>query len=206
MMQAEKQALIKGAQQMSVMLSPEQADQLLAFLALLHKWNKTYNLTAIKSIDQMLTHHLLDSLSIAPHLSGETVVDVGCGAGLPGLPLAIFFPEKQFTLIDSVGKKIRFINQVIRSLSLKNVTAVHSRAEDFGGENQFDMMTARAVGSMAYLLPMAKHLLKSHGYLLAMKSDLSEEALSEVPENAQVIRLTVPGVQLGRHLYVCPIN
>jgi len=172
-------------------------EQLIEFLHFLKKWNKTYNLTAISEFSKMMPYHLFDSLSIAPYIQGDNIVDVGSGAGLPGIPLAIYFPEKTFVLIDSVGKKTRFINQAARHLGLKNVTGVHMRAEQYPTSQAFDTMTARAVGSMDYLLPIARHLLKSSGELLVMRT---ESLPGDCVDNAEVITLTVPGVSTERSL------
>ena len=186
-----------GLSRLGLDLSSDAQKKLIDFLHFLQKWNKTYNLTAITDIDQMIAYHLLDSLSIAPHLTGDAIVDVGAGAGLPGIPLAIYYPEKQFVLIDSVGKKTRFITQAARHLGLSNVEAVHARAEQYPTSHAFDTMTARAVGSMDYLLPIAKHLLKSNGDLLVMRTEVFRE---DQVENAKVIPLSVPGVTSERSM------
>jgi len=184
---------------MHLNLPEKSCAQLILFLKLLLKWNKSYNLTAITDFDKMLTYHLLDSLSIANYLNGENIIDVGSGAGLPGIPLSIYFPEKQFTLIDSVGKKTRFLNQVVRELQLKNVTIINARAETYQPNICFDIMTARAVGSLDYLIDLAKHLLQKQGKLLAMKS---ENLTENVPENAKIISLQVPGMTALRSLVI----
>lgn len=198
--------LQSGLDKLNLSLSEEAQQKLLDYLHLLIKWNKTYNLTAITDFDQMIAYHLLDSLSIAPYLTGEQIVDVGSGAGLPGIPLAILYPEKTFMLIDSVGKKTRFINQATRQLDLPNVKAVHIRAETYSSSNTFDTMTARAVGSMDYLFPIAQHLLKPNGQLLVMKTQLTDDERAQLPENAQVIALSVPGVSSERSLVCCQMT
>ena len=128
-MPRENKKLQSGLLEMKLTLSVEKQSQLLTYLHLLQKWNKAYNLTAITEFDKMISYHLLDSLSISPYLTGKNIVDVGSGAGLPGIPLAIYFPDKKFTLIDSVGKKTRFISCVMRELALQNVEVVNGRAE-----------------------------------------------------------------------------
>src|SRR5437879_4071655 len=133
-----------GLSEMNLIMTDEQLSQLLVYLQLLQKWNKTYNLTAITDFDKMITHHLLDSLSVSPYITGDNIVDVGSGAGLPGIPLAIYFPDKKFTLIESVGKKTRFISNAVRELGLKNVDVVNVRAEEYQTPNVFDTMIARA--------------------------------------------------------------
>ncbi len=178
-------------------LSDESCAQLILFLELLLKWNKAYNLTAITDFDKMLTYHLIDSLSIANYLKGEKIIDVGSGAGLPGIPLAVYFPQKQFVLLDSVGKKTRFISQAARELKLQNVTVVQSRAEEYQTETRFDTMTARAVGSLDYLIEISTHFLQTNGRLCAMKSDSNAEI---IPEGAEVVSLNVPGIVAPRSL------
>lgn len=192
--------LQSGLSQLKLSLSQADQEKLITFLHFLKKWNKAYNLTAITDMEQMIAYHLLDSLSIAPYVTGEHVVDVGSGAGLPGIPLAIFYPQKKFVLIDSVGKKTRFINQAARHLDLNNVTGVHTRALEYPTPQAFDTMTARAVGSMAYLLPIAQHLLRPSGELLVMKSELSSEERSQLDSDARVISLKVPGISTERSL------
>ena len=189
-----------GLSAMQLSLSTDQQSQLIAYLTLLQKWNKTYNLTAITDFEKMIAYHALDSLSVAPYITGNTIVDVGSGAGLPGIPLAIYFPEKQFTLIDSVGKKTRFISQAVRELKLQNVHVIHGRAEACPTQQGFDTMIARAVASIETLVSISKILLKSGGHLLMMKSDVLEvESLSDA---YQVIPLTVPGIDAKRSLII----
>lgn len=173
-------------------------NQLLYYLKLLQKWNKTYNLTAITDFDKMITHHLLDSLSVSKYLTGEKIVDVGSGAGLPGIPLAIYFPDKKFTLIDSIGKKTRFISHAVRELGLNNVEVVNGRAEEYQTPNVFDTMIARAVAPIDVLVTIARHLLHKKGVLLMMKSD-------EVPAEqyqARIEKITVPGVDAPRTVII----
>lgn len=196
---SHKQLLQMGLEQMGLAVSAEAQEKLLVYLSLLQKWNKTYNLTAITDMEKMISYHLLDSLSVAPYLSGESVVDVGSGAGLPGIPLAIYFPEKKFTLIDSVGKKTRFISHAARELELSNVQVVNGRAEEYQTPNSFDTMIARAVASVEDLTKISKHLLRVDGKLLMMKSDVSHEKIN-VPH--QVIQLVVPNINAQRSLIV----
>lgn len=195
----ESEKLQSGLSVLGLHLSAEKQAQLLAYLHLLQKWNKTYNLTAITDFDKMISYHLLDSLSVALHLTGEYIVDVGSGAGLPGIPLALYFPEKKFTLIDSIGKKTRFISQVVRDLKLNNVQVVQTRAEEYQTKNGFDTMIARAVASIDDLIEIAKHLLRQNGTLLMMKSDVSHEKMV-LPH--RIMKLTVPGIDAYRSLIV----
>ncbi|OGT46021.1 MAG: hypothetical protein A3E82_07840 [Gammaproteobacteria bacterium RIFCSPHIGHO2_12_FULL_38_11] len=185
-----------GLTTMQLTLSSENEERLIAYLRLLQKWNKAYNLTAITDFDKMISYHLLDSLSVAPYLTGNNIVDVGSGAGLPGIPLAIYFPEKKFTLIDSIGKKTRFITQAVRELGLMNVTVLHSRAEKCQSKHCFDTMIARAVASIDDLINISKVLLNEEGKLLMMKSD------EMVSDQYQVIKLSVPGIEAPRCLIV----
>jgi 16S rRNA (guanine527-N7)-methyltransferase len=191
--------LTSGLQQLNVTIAADQQEKLIAYLQLLQKWNKTYNLTAITDFDKMISYHLLDSLSVSPYLTGKNIVDVGSGAGLPGIPLAIIFPEKQFTLMDSVGKKTRFISNAARELGLTNVNVVNGRAEEYQTPNCFDTMIARAVASVDVLIAISQHLLKKEGQLLMMKSDASHEKISQ-PH--QIIELTVPNVDAHRSLII----
>lgn len=194
--------LAAGIVQLGLDIPELSQEKMVAFLQFLKKWNKAYNLTAIIDDYRMITHHLLDSLAIAPYIKGDHIVDVGSGAGLPGIPLAIYYPSKQFVLIDSVGKKTRFINQAARHLGLSNVKAVHTRAEQYPTSLAFDTMTCRAVGSMEYMQPIAAHLLKPAGQLLVMKTDVSEEERANLSENADVIALSVPGISSTRSLII----
>ena len=186
-----------GLLTMQLTLSDQQQTLLIDYLHLLQHWNKTYNLTAITDFEKMITHHLLDSLSISPYLTGENIVDVGSGAGLPGIPLAVYFPDKKFTLIDSIGKKVRFMNQVVRELALQNVVVVEARAEEYPTQHAFDTMIARAVGSIDVLVRIAWHLLCQNGTLLMMKSEVSP---AEIIFPHRMITLTVPGIAAKRSL------
>lgn len=195
----ENEKLQFGLSEMTLTLPAEKQSQLLAYLHLLQKWNKTYNLTAITDFDKMISYHLLDSLSVSPYLTGENIVDVGSGAGLPGIPLAICFPDKKFTLIDSVGKKTRFITHAVRELGLSNVQVFNGRAEEYQTPHCFDTMIARAVASAENLIPISQHLLAKNGQLLMMKSDASQE---KILQQHRIIELTVPGVDAHRSLII----
>ena len=188
-----------GLLKMQLQLSPDDEARLIDYLHLLQKWNKAYNLTAITDFDKMISYHLLDSLSIAPYIMGEKIVDVGSGAGLPGIPLAVYFPQKQFTLIDSIGKKTRFMTQAVRELGLSNVEVVQTRAEEYQTPHCFDTMIARAVASVDELIRISKHLLAENGKLLMMKSDAFSSEISSVH---QIVALSVPGVDSPRFLIV----
>jgi 16S rRNA (guanine527-N7)-methyltransferase len=195
----QSKTLQSGLLQLNLLASREQQSKLLMYLQLLQKWNKTYNLTAITDFEKMISYHLLDSLSVAPYVTGKNIVDVGSGAGLPGIPLAIYFPDKKFTLIDSVGKKTRFITQAVRELALQNVQVFNGRAEEYQTPHSFDTMIARAVASADVLIEISKQLLEKNGELLMMKSDASQE---KIVQTHRVIELVVPNVNTHRSLII----
>jgi 16S rRNA (guanine527-N7)-methyltransferase len=178
---------------------------LLAYLALLQKWNGAYNLTAIRDPQQMLGLHLLDSLSIIPQLSGGSLVDIGSGAGLPGIPVAIARPDLAVSLVEPVGKKARFLREVVRQLRLANVRVFDCRAEQLDEPGRHDCLSARALGSLAQLIAFGGHLLSPEGRLLAMKGQWPEEELAALPSGWMLEssrRLQVPEVEGTRHLLV----
>lgn len=180
----------------------EQLRQLAAYIDLLDKWNKAFNLSAIRNKDEMLDRHLLDSLSIAPHLIGENFIDVGTGAGLPGIPLAILYPQKTFCLLDSNGKKVRFLQQVKIELGLKNITVVKSRVELFQVAEKFDGVLSRAFATLADMLEGAKHLCKQEGYFFAMKGIYPQAELDAINKEYKVLELNWPNNTSARHLVV----
>ncbi|MET0289139.1 MAG: 16S rRNA (guanine(527)-N(7))-methyltransferase RsmG [Pseudoxanthomonas sp.] len=178
-------------------------DPLLAYLALLHRWNRTYNLTAVRDPREMVTRHLLDSLSMAGHVSSGRLADLGTGPGLPGIPLAIARPALQVTLVESNGKKARFLREAVRQLGLTNATVAESRAEAVPGAGAYDLLTARALDRLAGILAVGGHLLSPTGTLLAMKGVHPDEEIAELPAGWAVMavhRLTVPGLEGERHL------
>jgi len=198
------EALLRsGAKHLSLTLSDEQVKRLLEYLLLLEKWNGAYNLTAIRDPEQMLHLHLLDSLSIIPFIGGNNVLDVGTGPGLPGIPLAIFYPERKFTLMDSNGKKTRFLFQVKNELGLDNVTEIQSRVEAYQTTQRFDAITSRAFTSLSDMVEKTAHLLEENGRFYAMKGQYPDEELRVLPKHYNVVashRLQVPGVDVERHL------
>lgn len=199
------QQLRAGCEQLGLTLSDNQHRQLLEYLALFIKWNQAYNLSAIRDPEQMLRLHLLDSLSIAPHLQGTRFIDVGTGGGLPGIPLAIVFPERFFTLLDSAGKKMRFLFQVKQSLNLANVETQNCRVEAFTPESLYDGVISRAFASLQDMTQGCKHLLSPQGYFWAMKGQAPEAELSAVAKHYNVARsipLAVPGLDAERCLIV----
>jgi 16S rRNA (guanine527-N7)-methyltransferase len=200
--------LIDAARQLGVALSADQAEKLLRLLDELTKWNRTHNLTAITHRDEMITHHLLDSLSVHTALEGVTVADVGTGAGFPGLPLAVVNPDRAFTLIDSNNKKVRFVAHAARTLGLTNVTAVHGRAEAgvaaaANAPATFDTVVARAFAALPELLEIVAPLCGPHTRVLAMKGKRPDAEIAAVPSSWRVIEtraLDVPGLNAERHL------
>ncbi|MCH1921136.1 16S rRNA (guanine(527)-N(7))-methyltransferase RsmG [Shewanella sp. A3A] len=181
----------------------EQQQQLIAFVGLLHKWNKAYNLTSVREPEQMLIRHIMDSLVVSPHLEGERFIDVGTGPGLPGIPLAILNPDKQFVLLDSLGKRIRFQKQVQIELKLTNITPVESRVEAYQPEQGFDGVLSRAFASITDMLQWCHHLPAASGKFFALKGQLDNAELANIPKNfaiEQQITLHVPHLAEQRHL------
>ena len=185
-------------------LDPALAEPLLAYLALLARWNATYNLTAIRDPREMLAKHLLDSLAMHAHLDGiESLADLGTGPGLPGIPLAIARPGLQVTLVESNGKKARFLREAARQLKLGNASVVESRIEAFDAPGRFDAITARALATLPLILQLGGHLLQPQGRLLAMKGVVPGDEIAALPAGwrvAAVHPLRVPGLDAERHL------
>jgi 16S rRNA (guanine527-N7)-methyltransferase len=195
--------LRKGALALGVNLTPDGERRLLTLIDELLKWNAAYNLTAITRRDEVITHHLLDSLSVLSALHGTTVADVGTGPGFPGLPLAIVDPQRQFTLIDSNNKKVRFIGHAVRTLGLSNVTPVHARSESFSAEKPFDTVVARAFAALPELLRLVVPLCGPETRVLAMKGKRPDDELAGVSSEWRVLEvkaLAVPGLNEERHL------
>jgi len=196
-----------GALQLGLDLSSAQQQQLMAYLALLNKWNKAYNLTAVRNPAEMVSRHLLDSLSVVPHVEqgGARWLDVGSGGGMPGIPLAIMFPERNFTLLDSNGKKTRFLTQVKLELKLANVDVVHSRVEQFRPPQPFTDITSRAFSSLEDFANWTRHLGDEDSRWLAMKGVQPDDELQALPTDFQLqscVVLKVPGCQGQRHLLI----
>ncbi len=200
-------ALATGVSPLKLDLSTEQKDTLIDFLFFLQKWNKAYNLTSIKDMPTMLTHHLLDSLSVAPYLTGKRILDVGSGAGFPGIPLACCFPDKQFVLLDSNGKKVRFLVQASNTFKLSNLQAEQVRMENFVSEVGFDVIICRAVGKMVDIIEASQHLLSPDGCWFFMKGtypqdECDELQATEIKRITTVHSLCVPGLEAERHLVI----
>lgn len=198
----DRSALDRGLQTMDISLSEQQQNQLINFLYMLVKWNRVYNLSAIKDPADMISLHLLDSLSVLPFLHGEHCIDVGTGAGLPGIPLAIARPDMSFSLLDSNSKKTRFVQQACIELGLKNVTTVHDRIEHFQPLQKFDTVTARAFTALPDLLTLTRHLLTTGGQLLAMKSKEIDVLERDDFEFYSVEPLRVPSLEVIRNLVI----
>ena len=199
--------LAQGALELGVEVSPKQQQQLLAYLALLIKWNKAYNLTAVRDPDEMVSRHLLDSLSVQPFVfdAGDNWLDVGSGGGMPGIPLAILFPERRFTLLDSNGKKTRFLTQVKLELKLANLEVIHSRVEAFKPEQPFSGIVSRAFSSLEDFANWTRHLGDGQSQWLAMKGVHPDDELQALPADFRLAAthvLKVPGCQGQRHLLI----
>ncbi len=199
------QQLLSGADAQGIVLHDKEASQLIDFLELLQKWNKTYNLTALRDPKDMVTKHLLDSLAVAPHLKGSRIVDVGSGAGLPGLPLAIVFPDREFLLLDSIGKKTRFMQHAVQTLGLTNVQVVQSRVEDYRATQGFATVLSRAFANLKDFVTSSAHLCANAAIMLAMKGAYPHAEIESLPPEIkvdQVMPLVVAGLEAERHLVV----
>jgi len=197
----DRDLLVEGLHRMSLNLSDQMIDQLMAYLNLIEKWNRVYNLTAIRERDEMVKLHFLDSLSILNYVEMEHVLDVGSGAGFPGIVLAITKPELKVTVMDSVNKKTTFMQQVKSELSLSNLNVVNARVEDYQPTILFDGVISRAFSSIQNMLSMTQHTLKKNGAWLAMKSKDVKEELEALDENQYtLIPLEVPFINAERYL------
>lgn len=191
--------------QSDLTLSETQLAQCIQYVALLDKWNNAYNLTSVRDPEEMLIKHVLDSLVVAPYLTGQHFIDVGTGPGLPGVLLAIYYPEKQFTLLDSLGKRIRFLNQVKMQLQLQNIYPLQSRVEDHQPLQGYDGVISRAFASMNDMLNWCRHLPAPDGRFFAMKGAAVQEEIAALPDFVKVegkYPLHVPQLEAQRHLVV----
>ncbi|MBS0848020.1 16S rRNA (guanine(527)-N(7))-methyltransferase RsmG [Citrobacter sp. JGM124] len=186
-----------------ITLSEHQQQQLVDYVALLHKWNKAYNLTSVRDPEEMLVRHIIDSIVVAPYLEGRRFIDVGTGPGLPGIPLAIVCPDAHFTLLDSLGKRVRFLRQVKHELKLDNVTPVQSRVEAFSAEPPFDGVISRAFASLTDMVNWCQHLPAESGRFYALKGVRPDDEISVLPAGfvvEDIVRLTVKNLEGERHL------
>ena len=199
-------ALKQGLADLGLTLSGSQQTALLQYLQLLQKWNRVYNLTAIREPERMLSHHVLDSLAVLPHVksvSGSRLLDAGSGAGLPGIPLAIARPELPVTLLDSNQKKAAFMQQAVSELGLKNAQVVCARLESWEAPQAFEVIVSRAFADLSEFVLQSRHLLASGGVFLAMKGQRPDDEISRLPSDFRataVHRLAVPGVDAERHV------
>ena len=194
-----------GVSALGLELSSMAQHRLLTYLALLDKWNRVYNLTAVRETERMVSHHLLDSLAIVPYVETERVLDVGSGGGLPGIPLAIARPELQVTLIDSVAKKTAFLLQAKAELGLENVSVVTGRVETFQDAKGFETITSRAFSDLKEFVTLTRHLLAPGGRWLAMKGLYPHEEIAALPDGVRVSAnpvLSVPHLDATRHLII----
>ena len=201
---ALKHQIAQGAAQLAIALTEDQLQSLTQYLQLLHKWNGAYNLTAIREPERMVPLHLLDSLAVHPYVQeAQNIIDVGTGPGLPGMVLAIMNPHKTFTLLDSNGKKTRFLFQARTALGLDNVTIVNDRVEAYHPANPFDMIVSRAFASLADMTHWCQHLRAPQGCFLAMKGQYPADEIAAIEQHFRVAAswpLQVPGVDAERHL------
>jgi 16S rRNA (guanine527-N7)-methyltransferase len=209
----QKQLLIKGAAEMGVELTPLQAEKLMFYITEFEKWNKAYNLSAVRELEQMISRHLLDSLSLVPWLTKklgqnpdfESIIDVGTGGGLPGIPLSIMFPQIHWTLLDSNGKKMRFLFHIKTLLKLDKVSVENRRVENFQPDKKFDAVISRAFASLQDMTEGCSHLLKTEGIFLAMKGLFPQDEIEPIKNKIdliETIKLKVAATEGERHLLV----
>lgn len=195
--------LAQGIAAMGLGVDAPKQKKLLAYMALLQKWNKVYNLTAIRDAEEMVRLHLLDSLSVLPYIQGRNLLDVGSGGGLPGIVLAIVKPELQVTTIDTVQKKAIFMRQVKGELALDNLNVVHGRVEDYQPEEKFEMIISRAFSELALFIRLTRHLIAPGGRWLAMKGQILQDELAKMDKKPnEIIQLKLYGLDAERHLVV----
>lgn len=195
--------------QTDLQISEEQQSQLVSYVELLNKWNKAYNLTSVRDPQQMLITHIVDSLVISPHLIGEHFIDVGTGPGLPGVPLAIANPDKHFILLDSLGKRIRFLTQVKAELKLTNITLFQSRVENYQPPHSLDGVISRAFASLTDMIDWCLHLIEPKRRFFALKGVYPQEEIAALNDSVTVStieRLDVPELAADRHLVILEKN
>ncbi|EDP9257465.1 16S rRNA (guanine(527)-N(7))-methyltransferase RsmG [Salmonella enterica subsp. enterica serovar Newmexico] len=192
-----------------ISLTDHQKTLLVAYVDMLHKWNKAYNLTSVRDPNEMLVRHILDSIVVAPYLQGQRFIDIGTGPGLPGIPLAIVLPDAHFTLLDSLGKRVRFLRQVQHELKLENITPVQSRVEAYPSEPPFDGVISRAFASLNDMVSWCHQLPGEKGCFYALKGQLPGDEIASLPDNfsvESVEKLRVPQLEGERHLVIIKSN
>jgi 16S rRNA (guanine527-N7)-methyltransferase len=195
--------LKRGLIALGLTLERDIQQRLLDYIVLIEKWNRVYNLTAIREPEKMVSHHLLDSLAVVPHLHAKRLLDVGSGAGLPGIPLALAKPDTHVTLLDSNHKKAAFLNQAVIELKLKNIEVCSERVESWQTQNRFDVIISRAFSDMGEFVRITRHLLARGGMFAAMKGLHPYEEIDKLPPGCkvqQVLSLAIPGLEGARHL------
>jgi len=201
--------LNSGLTALGLTLDQETQQRLLDYIALIEKWNRVYNLTAIREPEKMVSHHLLDSLAVAPHLRVKRLLDVGSGAGLPGIPIALANPDTHVTLLDSNHKKAAFLNQAVMELKLKNAEVCSERVESWQAQNRFDVIISRAFSDMGEFVRLTGHLLAPGGMFAAMKGLYPYEEIDRLPPGCkvrQVLPLAIPGLEGARHLVLIGLD
>jgi len=199
-----KQQLTSLINKTSLQVSEQQIDSLIQYVELLNKWNKAYNLTSVRDPSEMLIKHIMDSLMVGEVLKGESFIDVGTGPGLPGIPLAILYPERNFVLLDSLGKRITFLRQVVFQLKLANVTPVKARVEQYQAEVAFDGVLSRAFSSLTDMVTWCQHLVApEQGRFFALKGQFPQDEIALLPENITLVesyQIKVPELVGERHV------
>lgn len=193
----------------NIELTEKQKQQLVGYVELLAKWNKAYNLTSVRDPQQMLIRHIMDSIVVNGQLKGTSFIDVGTGPGLPGVPLAIVRPDAQFVLLDSLGKRIRFLKQVQHELGLENIDPVQSRVEEYRVDAGFDGVISRAFASLSDMLSWCHHLPNASGQFYALKGVVRDEELTDLPDGfeiSSVAELKIPELDEQRHLVIVSLK
>jgi len=201
--------LKRGLIALGLTLNRDTQQRLLEYVALIEKWNRVYNLTAIREPEKMVSHHLLDSLAVASHLHVKRLLDVGSGAGLPGIPLALADPDTHVTLLDSNHKKAAFLNQVVMELKLENAEVCSERVESWQTQHRFDVIISRAFSDMGEFVRSTRHLLAPAGMFAAMKGLYPYEEIDKLPPECkvrQVLPLAIPGLDGARHLVLIGLD
>jgi 16S rRNA (guanine527-N7)-methyltransferase len=200
-----EEKLIQGLNALGCTLDAVKLQKLVQYVQLLNKWNKAFNLTAVRRPEEMVSRHIIDSLSTLPYITGESIIDVGTGPGLPGIPLAICFPEKEIFLLDSNIKKTRFLTQCRLELDLATVKVVHARADEFIPVKKFDLVISRAFAPLKNIIGWCEHLITDKGVFLAMKGPFPADELAELPAGFHLqesIAVKIPGSDAERHLLI----